>query len=65
MLTSLIVCCQFLKRTHLHKITNLFSEFNLSPYSYHIDKCHVVNRTNNSKNFEMGCASITFLLEKK
>lgn len=53
------------KAPHLNKITNLFSEFNLSPYNYYIDKCHTVKRKGNSKNYEMGCATIVFKLEKK
>ena len=53
------------KASHLKKITNLFSEFNLSPYNYYIDKCHVDKRKDNTRNYEIGCASIIFKLKNE
>lgn len=52
------------KASHLKEITDLFSEFNLSPDNYSIDKCYAYKRKDNSKNYEMGCASIIFRLKK-
>ncbi|MCK8481702.1 hypothetical protein [Psychroserpens algicola] len=53
------------KANLLKEITDLFSEFDLSPYRYYIDKCHVDKRKNNSKNYEIACASIVFKFKKK
>ncbi len=53
------------KSSHLNEITSLFSEFNLSPYNYFLEKCYVDKRMGNSKNYEIGCGSIIFNLKEK